>query len=208
MFCISQEINNESTTKVQLKQQFISFKEQLDDKRESKATDAKQNESSTNSVDLPEDPENFPTESGGPVTDSECHPTEPGHSWDSTSSLGLGLENDPTSIDFSADPPTEPNDLPANPPTEPNDLPADTPTELNDLSADPPTEPNDLSADPPTEPNDLPAEPPTPFDPLADPPTEPIGPTDCVNKQQDSATSKYHFIHNKLLHAISMSVCF
>ncbi|XP_064389822.1 uncharacterized protein DDB_G0284459-like isoform X3 [Halichondria panicea] len=162
------EINNERTTKVRLKQQFISFKEQLDDKRESKATDAKQNESSTNSVDLPEDPENFPTESGGPPTDSECHPTE--------------LPADPPTepIDFSADPPTEPIDFSADPPTEPIDFSADPPTEPIDFSADPPTEPNDLPANPPTEPNDL----------HADLPTEPIDPTDCVwNKQQDSATN-------------------
>ncbi len=191
MFCISQEINNERTTKVRLKQQFISFKEQLDDKRESKATDAKQNESSTNSVDLPEDPENFPTESGGPPTDSECHPTE-----------------------LPADPPTEPIDFSANPPTEPIDFSADPPTEPIDFSADPPTEPIDFSADPPTEPNDLPTNPPTePNDLHADLPTEPIDPTDCVrNKQQDSATSKCQFIHNNLLHAISpiyaiVSVC-
>ncbi len=108
MFCLSQEINNEGTTKVQLKQQIISCKEQLDDKREPKTTDAKQNEPSAKSVDTPGSPfveepnDPSPTKSVDPPEDHEST-TEP---------------NDPSATK-SVDPPedhestTEPINVPA-----------------------------------------------------------------------------------------------
>ena len=200
-----QEMNNEGTTEVQLKQQIISCKEQLDDKRERKTTDAKQNEPFAKTVN----PEILPTESGDPPAESDP-PTEP-----------------PTESDDpeSCDPPT----YLKSPPTE--TLHADLLTE-QDTTSDPThldilakqngssatTDDRDTSVivDCPDSSGD-PATSSTKDEPLVASLIEskqskeldsPTPDTDCLNKQEDSDTSKClwytHFI--RLLTAIVSSI--
>ncbi|XP_064389828.1 proteoglycan 4-like isoform X2 [Halichondria panicea] len=73
---ILNEMNSEGTTEMQLKQQMIFYKDQLDNKREPKTTDAKQNEPSAKSVNPPEELESPPNESGNSPAEPDPPPTD------------------------------------------------------------------------------------------------------------------------------------